>query len=135
MTPISFFEQWQRLVLKFGARQMNDPLKISVSQMVKEIPEDSFKRAVDFWMEKRSVDRAPKLSEFQAFCEANKKRPPRERLQPIHPDKTPQERIAHMSEVLKPIFGGVESAKHALEIALHKRLMSKQNKKDPNGAA
>jgi hypothetical protein len=124
MSPVFFFEQWQRLKNKFG-KNMDDELKLLVTEVVKDMSEAGFRRAVDVWIGSRTPNKPPLLSEFrEAYL---KEQQQRFRNETTATARGLYKQPGNIREVLKPIFGGVSSVKEALEIAKHNRRIAKAN--------
>ena len=122
MNPQKFHVQWQRLVVRFGARSMDDEFKLLASKEVHDMGEAAFHRFVDVMIGSRTANKPPLLSEFrEARLAENKLRfdnMTRAAAQTLFgPDGPPADRRAHVLKVLSKEYGAVNSITEALEIA------------------
>jgi hypothetical protein len=129
MTPEFFDIQWDRLVRKFGAREMDEELKLLARDCVLWMTEVVFKEVVDQWIGERKSTQAPRLSDFKNARVITPSAPPPKQDQPKRP---PEEMREHMKSVLTRAYGGVKSATDALEVAKHKISVERVKDDEPN---
>lgn len=135
MSPTFFHEQWKRLIIRFGAKNMDSEFgKLALAE-VHDMSEHGFKRFVDVLIGSRTAHKPPLLSEFrEARIKEAEQRFKNDVAGATRALKDP--RIAKpLSEVLKRDFGAVSGVMEALEIARLRQRTSNNGDDGPKGAA
>lgn len=120
MSPQAFHTQWQRLIVRFGVKSMDDELKLLVTREVHDMGETAFQRFVDVLIGSRTAHKPPLLSEFREARLAEQKLRFQNETQAAaraFTQHAPEELRANMRKVLSKEFGKVESVADALQIA------------------
>ena len=120
MSPAFFFEQWDRLKVRFGVRAMDEEFKRLCALEVNTMSEAGFRRFVDVMIGSRMYNKPPLLSEFrEARLNEEKLKFQNDVIgaAAFVQKRAPEEMRNHLRNILSKEFGKVSGVAEALEVA------------------